>query len=193
MVRAASDVELPVSLWDMIEAVYDPMALEKIPQKETRSSAKFEIPTEFIPIKLYLVEKNRGILNGTNYELVYGKGGGELDLQDFVSDRNGSFYVAMTVNLDLGEKPLRVFYLSNAKQRKIGGEEVGAGCDTYIDLTRYFAKAMKEKGILANTTRQQHISLLAGTYFFVASVGGRLYLSQLTIKDSRYRQLHCRR
>lgn len=179
-------VELPVSLWSKLEAVPGEKAKDE------------PWPTKFIPIKVYLSEKNRGILNGQNHELIYGDGGGELDIADFAVSKNGSFFVAIEPQMvpikpEAPEPKLQVFYLSNAVKRRLGNEDVGAGCGTYHDISHFFVKAMKGEGIQVNTTTGRHVSTLAGTYFFAIPYENHLYLAHLTIKDSRFRVLQCRR
>ncbi len=185
MNSVTAGVELPVSLWAKLEAVPGAKA------------ANEPWPTKFFGIRVFLSEKNRGILGGTNHELVYGEGGGELDLADFLQTKNGSFHIAVEAMIEgrpEKPKPVRqVFYLSNAVKRHLGNEAVGAGCGTYHDITGFFDGAMKSEGIQANTTAGRHVSTLAGTYFFAIPYEHHLYLAHLTIKDSRFRVLHCRR
>ncbi len=155
------------------------------------------LPTEFAPLKVYLVEKNRGVLHGINHEIVFGPGGGELDLQDFVEDRKGSFYFAVEFMPDvpvakasLGRK---IFFMSNSVRRHNKTETIGNGCHNYYDITSSFDAAMKTDGYALNTTDLRHVSALAGTFFFVMKNEGKLEIAQLTIKDSSHRALQCRR
>lgn len=152
------------------------------------------LPTEFAPLKVYLIEKNRGILQRQNVSIEFGPGGGELDLRDLVQNKSGSFRLAVEFLADAPPEAVRkVFYLSNSVRRKRGSEVIGNGCNRYYDITSVFTKAMKSKGLLLNTTDQRHVSALAGTYFFAVKHEGKLNLAQLTIRDSGQRALHCRR
>jgi hypothetical protein len=185
MNSVTAGVELPVSLWSKLEAVPGEKAVDE------------PWPTKFFGIRVFLSEKNRGILGGVNHELIYGEGGGELDLADFLQSKNGSFYFAIEAMIE-GKpdkpKPERhVFYLSNAVKRRLGNEAVGAGCGTYHDITGFIDNVMKGEGIQVNTTAGRHVSTLAGTYFFAIPYENHLYLAHLTVKDSRFRVLHCRR
>jgi hypothetical protein len=189
MATVTAGVELPVSLWSK---------LEEVPGPPKDAAAKEEMtPTDFIGLKVYLTEKNPGILGGENHELIYGDGGGELDLADFAQPKSGSFYFAVEPVLEIKNDdksaPPKVFYLSNAVKRKLNLEYVGAGCNTYHDVTSLMLEAAKSNGILVNTTAGRHVSTLAGTYFFAIPQAGHLYLAHLTVKDSRFRSLHCRR
>lgn len=192
MSSSIEDVGLPTSLWEELQAVYEPLALDKSTSEEQGSKAKLEIPTAFFGFKVYLVEKTRGVIKGGNQEFVFGQGGGVLRLEDYLNEKRGTFYLGLVPDLEMGDKDiLHVYYLSNTKTVEIDGKIHGAGCDRYLDITDYFAKSMKKDGFILNTSGGRHISLLAGSYFMAASVKGKLYLSQLTISDSRYKPRHC--
>lgn len=188
MPSSTGDVKIPVGLWEKIEAVH--IVEGGGPSK---AAGKDEVHTEFMPVKVFLIEKNRGILGGRNHELLFGEGGGEIDLKDFAGAQKGTFYIAFEALVEGNEHPPRVFYLSNAVRRQVGRDAMGAGCKGYYEITSSFAKAMKTDGYQVNTTAARHVSALAGAYFFAISRAGKLHLAQVTIKDSRYRALHCRR
>jgi hypothetical protein len=203
MSRSSSEIELPSSLWDQIEKVYTSSLAtremkkdegeKKSEKSESQDEPHLQIPTEFTTLKVFLVEKTHGVLGDRNFELTFGEGGGDLDLQDFVSDINGTFYMGMRFGQELADSPLHVFFLSNSRQRKLSGEIYGSGCGHYFDITSFFNRSMKGSGFEVNTTNQRAVSALAGTFFLSAVISGKLYLSQLTVRDSRYRALQCRR
>lgn len=182
--RSTNDVELPQKLWDLIS--------DTDGEERTSAPVGVEALTEFVPVTVYLIEKNRGILRGGDLKLQYGPGGGELDLHDYVQEKNGSFRVAMEFMPELaGER--RIYFLSNSVVRERDRAVLGSGCDTYFDISGAFAREMKEDGFLVNTTDGRHVSALAGTYFFAMKHAGKLRLAQLTIRDSARRVLQCRR
>ena len=196
MNSVSSGVELPVSLWSLLEAVPAAEEHKSDGHGGSKNTSNEPLPTKFMAIKVYLAEKNRGILNGENVELSFHEGGGELDLADFTASKQGSFYIAIEPVFktpDDSKPKLDVFYLSNAVKRNVEHETFGAGCNTYHKISHFFEKTMKHDGILVNTTAGRHVSQLAGTYFFAIPHGGRLHLAHLTIKDSRFRSLQCRR
>lgn len=144
-------------------------------------------------LKVYLYERNKGILGGENHLLIYPAGGGELDLKDFVTDKSGSFYFSAEPKTK-NEKPnLKVYFLSNSVVRDLDENQVGSGCDTYFEISSAFAKAAAADGFLLNTTAQRHVSAAAGTYFFVIDDGNKVQLARLTVKDSRYPAVQCKR
>jgi hypothetical protein len=194
MSGAAQDVHLPTELFDEIQKVHKPLVSDKeATDQETDTKAKLEIPTEFFDFRVFLAEKTKGVLGGANYELLFGSGGGVLDLKDFVPSDRGTFFLGIKPDLPVLEKEeLHIFFLSNSQKWTFNGENFGSGCDVYMDLTSYFTSAMKQDGFVVNVEHGRHVALLAGSYFMAISIKGKLYLSQLTIKDSRYRKLQCR-
>lgn len=188
------EVNLPTRLWEEIESVYVPTIYDKSAvENEENSKAKLEIPKEFFSFHVYLKEKTPGILNNSDgYDLTVSGTGGMIDFQQFVKDKRGSFYLGMRPELQIEDSDnFKVFYLSNAKSMHFSGENVGAGCDKYMDISDYFRKKMKKEGIFLTTAEGRHVSLMAGTYFFATSLKGKLYISQLTIRDSRFKKHHC--
>lgn len=189
MTHTAIRAALPSSLWDKIK---DVLSQQGSPE-QTYGRAYLTLPSVFVPIRVYLIERNPGILKNGHTEIVFPAGGGELDLRDFVQQKSGSFYVAVEFKLSKPEIDPQVFYLSDAKIRKIAGDRVGAGCDKYFDVSKAFAAAKKGEGFLVNTSDARHISALAGRYFFAANYDGKLFLASLTIFDSSRKELQCDR
>lgn len=203
MPPAAEDIMLPVSLFDKIEEVANYKLkgfgtsgdkAEHEPEKpDSKGDTVQKATVEMAPLKVFLIEKTKGILGYETLQLDYPKGGGELDLRDYVQEKQGSFYVVIEFGVVPGENPFKIFYLSNAQKRKLSGDIVGAGCNKYFDISSYYKNSLNSMGFLVNTTNQRDVSALAGSYFFATKVGGKRYMAQLTIKDSRHRQLLCRR
>lgn len=150
-----------------------------------------KLATEFAPLKVYLVERNDGILGGRHHQIDLASGGGDIDLAEFVKPLNGSFYFVVEFIPEVENLDRKVFYLSNALIRKRKDERVGAGCNVFFDVSRAFSKALKGQGFLINTSEQRHVSALAGTYFFAAVHEQKLYIAHLKITDSRYREILC--
>lgn len=194
MVSANQEVQLPTKLWEELEAVYRPAIFDKAAVEDAgESKAKLESPKEFFSFHIYLKEKTPGVLvNRNGFDLTFPTAGGMLDFQEFVQQKRGSFYLGFRPDIELKEEDiLKVFYFSNSKSVKLGGELHGAGCNKYMDLTEYFRGKVAKEGILLNTTEGRHAVLMAGTYFFATSLKGKLFLSQLTVRDSRFKKLMC--
>lgn len=200
----AHDVQIPATLWEKIEALSSG-AGEKAAEKPKEGghegggssrgseSAAQRPPTSFDSVKVYLVERNKGILKSGDMALTFPNGGGELDLSDFVEPKRGSFHVVFEFLPEIENAQIKIFYLSQAVSRKIGSDTVGAGCGTFMDITQAAQTAAKGDGFLVNTSEQRHVSALAGTYVFASMHEGKLHLSSLIIRDSQNRALQCRR
>lgn len=187
--RSNVEAELPRSLWEKITGVLTGGATA---EASGGSNKVGSLPSVFAPISVYLIEKNHGILSKGNIEIKFASGGGILDLHDYVQSRSGSFYFVVDFLPKAEKVDRKVFFLSNGATRKLGNETLGAGCDTYFDISTSFAKAMSGDGFLVNTTAARHVSALAGTYFFAAAQEGKLYLASLTVKDSSQKRFQCR-
>ncbi len=180
---------------------------EAKPESEAGEPLVDEVSKEYVPLTVTLVEKpdNKGILQSHDHQLFFGPGGGVIDLADFVENRRGSYYLKVTFGrgkpdevkedakaLDLSKESVKVFYLSNSRRRRWNGKIIGSGCTKYFDITNFFEKSMKGSGFLLNTTDHLDVTSLSGSFFFAAQVNKTLYISELSIKDSRFHPLQCR-
>jgi hypothetical protein len=187
----AGEVEIPESLW---AKVLESQKSKEPPKGKTSEHAEKEVlpDTAMEPLKVYLIERNKGVLKGQNSALSFVAGGGQLDLSDYTANLKGSYYVAFEFMPESEKGETKVFFLSNSVLRKSGAEELGSGCNTYFDLTNRFASAMKNDGFLVNTSDQRDVSALAGTYVFAQSSGNKIHMATLIIKDDNHRALQCR-
>lgn len=149
-------------------------------------------PLEPVELKIWLIEKTPGVLGGTNYELSFPVGGGKLDLKNFVSDKvNGTFFFKAVFEAEMEPSDLKVFFVSKALKRKVAGMELGAGCRKYMDISDYWKKISVTEGLMLNTLHLRHLSVAGGTLYFVWPYQGKLRISHLEIKDSRYPKVFC--
>ena len=200
-----SEAAIPTDLWDLIESIYTrEHALEEAKDRKKsehgnalfsieKKRSKVEASLRRFGIKVYLSENQYGILGGQDYQLEYGPGGGDLDLKDYVKEDIGSFTVKIGLDVAFEEaKEAYVFYWGNGKRREVDGDVYGSQCERVFDLTGYFKGHVFTDGIVVTTHKKKYVTLLAGTYVFVVKQEGYLYISQLTVRDSRYAVLHCR-
>jgi hypothetical protein len=153
------------------------------------------IPREFLDVTVYFRSSGTGVLvDHTKFELP--RGGGEIDLKDYVKGSKGSFY--MKVAAQRSSEPehkvedLRVYFLSDSKERKIQGEKYGSGCKTFMDVTHFINKENNKEGLQLNAAGQRYLSVIAGTFYFVEFDESRkLYIAAVRISDSRYPELLC--
>lgn len=153
------------------------------------------IPRDFLDVEIFLQESAKGILS-SNLQFIMPRGGGELDLKNYVVGSKGSFFLKFKAKRSSEENKeaaaLRVYFLSQAKKRKIGSESYGADCNKYMDITDYVHKLNSEQGIQLNATDQRYLSVIGGTFYFVDFHPERkIYLSAVSVRDSRYPELMC--
>jgi hypothetical protein len=207
------DLTVPSGLWKAMESSYLPLVMDaegkaikddSAKEESTKTGTKKKAPSEFedllkkkppldpIAITVYLIEKTPDVLGGQNYELNYPPGGGLLDYRVFVPEsKDGTFFIKIKYGSEMDAKETRIYYLSNAKIREVDGKPLGNGCDRYFDITHYWKKSMDGEGLMLNTKNFRHISVTAGTLFFVAPYRGKLRISHLSLKDTRHRDLLC--
>jgi len=206
------DLTVPSGLWKAMESSYLPLVMDaegkaikdesekesskaetkKKPSGEFEDLLKKKPPLDPIGITVYLIEKTPDVLGGQNFELNYTSGGGLLDYRVFVPEsKDGTFFIKVKYNAEMDPKETRVYYLSDAKIREVEGKPMGNGCARYFDITRYWKKSMDGEGLMLNTKNHRHISVTAGTLFFVAPYRGKLRISHLSLKDTRHRDLLC--
>lgn len=202
MKQFQQDVRIPKPLWHEFEKIYRPLALDaeaadvvtdENADKKIVSLLKRRPPTDPLPFNVYLVEKTPGVLGGENFELKYPPGGGYLDYRNFLDpDLDGTFFLKVVYGKEMNPDETKVFYLSNAKERKVPGKALGNGCKRYFDISKYWKEVMDGNGLMLNSVDGRHVSLTAGTIFFVAPHEGKLRTAHLVLKDTSNRQLMCR-
>lgn len=202
---AVGEVRLPEAMWKLLidperplknflgksteEAKLSPEDKEK---EKASAVVKSIVETDLKPLAVYLIEQSHGVLGGRNHKIQFGPGGGEIDLRDFVQEDRGAFRVIFDFAPELDPKiAKRVWYLSNARKRRLGNDTVGAGCATYMDISSVVNKSLKDEGLLVAIGDGRHVSALAGTFFFSTKNGSRTEVSRVTIYDSSKRALHC--
>jgi hypothetical protein len=119
-------------------------------------------------------------------------GGGTIDLGDYVKGDKGGFWVKMAIGKPIeGMTGLRVFYVSEARRRSVRGEDVGAGCGKLAEMTTWFNGAHHKRDLDVYMADQRFVSVLAGTWLFVALAKSEMLLGSITFTDSRYPHLLC--
>lgn len=191
--REFEELKIPSPLWDLIESVYHREGKSVQGQVLDADAGGASIAINFYPIKVHLREKTSGVLRAPKMRFEFPDGGGLLDLADYVSgERRGTWYLRVEP-MGLGDSisDLRVFYLSSGKARLLEGQKFGSGCTSYMEITSYYRDYLGNAGVRVNTSEGRYLSLLAGSYFFVALKDEALYISQLTVTDERFPALLC--
>lgn len=199
------EVRLPEAMWKQLIDPERPLknflgketeatklsAAEK--EKEKASAVvKSIVETDLKPLAVYLIEQSHGVLGGRNHKIQFGPGGGEIDLRDFIQEDRGAFRIVFEFAPELDPKAVkRVWYLSNARKRRLGADTVGAGCASYMDISSVVNRSLNDDGLLVAIGDGRHVSALAGTFFFSTKNGTRTEVSRVTVYDSSKRALHC--
>jgi hypothetical protein len=193
--REFDNLQIPTSLWDAILSSYQKTERSVQGQDLDVDNGSTNIAINFYPMHLHLAEKTPGVLRTPHMRFEFPEGGGIVDLANEVQNNvRGTWYLKVEP-IGLGEevKQVKVFYLSNGRTRTIEGRTFGAGCATFMEITSFFHRQLSGDGVRVNSRDGSYISLLAGSYFFVVTKDDSLYLSQLTITDSRYPEWECPR
>ncbi|CAN5450277.1 hypothetical protein BH10BDE1_BH10BDE1_07020 [soil metagenome] len=201
LASTVGEIKIPSELWERVIAPDRPLkellTLSSVPTPNqgggASAIAKATVETDLKPLTVYMIEETHGVLGGRNQKIVFGPGGGDIDLRDFVVEKHGAFRIAFEFGEDADPKaPKRVWYLSNALHRRIGPDWVGAGCDTFMDVSSFVKSEVAKDGLLFAVAGDRHVSALAGTFLFSLKRGTRVEVSRVTFSDSSRRKLECR-
>jgi hypothetical protein len=145
----------------------------------------------FSEVVVLFSQKNDGVLKDSAYKIQLPRGGGEIDLADYVGEQPGTFFVGFEFPEfeDVAEK--KVLFISHARKRRVDDQVLGGGCNTFFDISKAFNKEMLADGVKVNTTRDRHTTLLGGTFLVSAQKNGSIYTTQVTFTDSKHKQLLC--
>jgi hypothetical protein len=145
----------------------------------------------FVPVSVSLIEKNPGILKEPKIKVLFPRGGGAVDLSQFVSGKQGSYYIKFRFEPSAPVDTVKIYYVSQARKRKLDGEIHGAGCKTYMDITKGLARLSQKDGVLVNTTRFRDLSVLGGHFVFARVLNKEIHLSQISFGDSTHPEYFC--
>ena len=139
----------------------------------------------YSPLVVLLTEKTSQTLKSHALRFQFPKGGGRIDFSDVVKGQ-GSFYLSFPAEQfqDLPEIE-HLFYVSQAPRKQLEGEEFGLGCGKWVDLKNKFSNLQKADFLNLNTTQLRHLFVTAGHYIFVFRKLNQIYLTQLTLVDSK--------
>lgn len=173
------DANIPKQLWEKIEEL--DVAEKSSKQKSYKLSS----------IKLIFQEKNSDVLKKPHTIFSLTRGGNVFDLQDLVGTTKGTFFLQFDLPEELQDPNTKIYFISNSKKRRIGDEIIGSGCGKYFDLTKNFNTYFVKKTFPVNTTKDRHVSTLAGTFLFVLKKDDQILLAQITFTDSKMSHLLC--
>jgi hypothetical protein len=172
----AKDIKIPLKMWEMLSD-----------KKEVDHNDVYS----FSEVKVILKEKNADIIKKGAIKIEYPRGGGELNLANYVTGKQGTFFVDFDFPEFEEATYKKIIFISNSRKRKIDDHIYGSGCHELIDISNRFFKESKNGGIKVNTTRNRHVSVLAGSFILIAKKNKQNYLSQVTFTDTEHKNLLC--
>jgi hypothetical protein len=185
--RASSrDVRLPKSLVARIERDYrEFLKSQKVLETE-------RIKRTLLDVTVDLVQEHKASLY-EDVRISTPLGGGVIDLAEHVTAVRGGFKVRLTPTVGKGEPltGIRVFYISDARVRKLAGEDFGAGCGQFMEITGYFNKSMTDGGFDVYTADQRYVSVLNGTFVITKFDTDSIRAGSVKFTDSRYPEMSC--
>ncbi|MEQ1723296.1 MAG: hypothetical protein ABL930_08965 [Pseudobdellovibrio sp.] len=145
----------------------------------------------FTPLQVQFTELNENVLRKPALKYSFPKGGGRIDLKDVVIG-DGSFYMSFPKEqFDDNHEIMHMYYISNSPVKAIEGENFGLGCGKMLDLKKSFKKLQVNDFLKLNTNELRYLHVLAGRYVFVFRQSSQVYISQVTVSDSRYAKELC--
>lgn len=172
------DFQVPSQLWDQIQH---------------KSAPDQEDTIIFLPISVNLKEKNPGILKSNELSIEFPRGGGLVDLSQWVTQENGTFFLKFDLSEFKSFEKVEAYFYSRARKRKVDDEVLGMGCNKFSRLSPPFLKLITTEGLAVNTTRNRHLTVIGGRWIFVArDLSNKIYISQVTIADSNEKDMFCK-
>ncbi|OYZ23972.1 MAG: hypothetical protein B7Y39_02835 [Bdellovibrio sp. 28-41-41] len=184
------DFKMPGKLWDIV--MTSGAAPAEAGGHGGGKDEKSDTLIVWLPVEVSFTAKVSGILTHDAIQYNLPRGGGTLDLSKITSGDKGTFYLKFNLVEFNNPSAMKVYFVSNAKKRRIDGDVYGAGCNVFFDVTSSFQKSNSGEGIRFNITNNRHISALSGHFIFVQSEKDKVYLSQVEFNDSKNRDYLCK-
>lgn len=183
------DIKIPRALTKKIEEEYREFL------KKNEVAQKDNIQRGLLSMSVELWQRHPVALH-ENTRVVTPVGGGVVDFSELVTPLRGAFSLKILAHKDdQTEAPagLRVFFVSKGKRRRLDGEEYGAGCGKFMEITKYFNKksGAKSHGFDLYTAGQRYLSVVGGTFVVFAFEKEALSVGTLSFYDSRYPEVLC--
>jgi hypothetical protein len=184
--QSSRDVKVPRRLVTLLEKEYrEYLTHNQLPAQES-------LKRKLLDVSVELRQKRPAALH-EEVRINTPIGGGVIDLADFVTPLRGAFQMQIKPSVDHegAVEGLRVFYVSQAKERSVGGEDFGAGCGKFMEVTSYFTKKMAGAGFELYTAEQRYVSVVGGIFVLAAFAKDALQVGSVSFMDSRFPELTC--
>lgn len=175
--KLSEDIMISSKAWEMLEF-----------KDRTVPSGLTPVMSE---ISVILTEKNKGVLKSRKLRVVLPRGGGEVDLAEYIGAVPGTYFVNFEYPPFKDSKERRVLFQSSLPTATLDRKSYGAGCGTLSDISSKMLVLMQDDGIKVNTTGDRDLYVIGGTFLFASQVGSEILVSQVTFKDSQRKQLFC--
>lgn len=187
-----NEAALVINNNDIAQEIQIPQKILKEIEADLLAESKLLTPVYiFIPIQVTLTEGSDLVLKSSPITFNFPKGGGLIDLKDVVTGQ-GSFYLNFPKEqFETLPELMHLYYISQAPVKKIDSEKFGLGCGKWIDIKNKFSQLQKPDFLKVNSTDQRYLHVLAGHYLFVFRNNNQIYLTQLSITDTRYSDKLC--
>lgn len=190
--KSAKEFKIPTELWDLILNEPKEASAEAAKKDEGKESKKEEAPIlVWLPVKVQLSAVSEDILKTKNIEFDFSMGGGDIDFSKIVVGDKGSFYTKFLLEEFKDPAKVKVYFYSTAKKRKIDDDVYGSGCNVYFEITKKFFSENGKLGIKTNVTDNRHISIFGGHFIFASKNEGKIYLTQVSFRDSTKSDYFC--
>ena len=148
---------------------------------------------EFAGVEMFLSERSGRPLGGKNYKFEFAKGGGNLDLAQYIKEEKGDFWMSLEVPGSLIHKDMKVFFISGGKTQKLGVDSYGLGCGKIAEITDFYKKNLSSQGVVITNKHGVHVSQVVGSYIIMyETLEGLWRVAQVTLTDSSQKSLLCR-
>lgn len=165
----------------------------RVPNLIGEEIEKLAATVSYAPVEVRLLEETPGALRHRNLQMVFAKGGGNLDLADYVDNSVASDFVFALAVPDFAHSvKAKLLFISNARPRQLGGVRYGADCDNILELSSYYRQTLSQSGLRVTTRRDLYVNLIVGSYVVFYETEGAWHLTQLTVFDSRREDMQCR-
>lgn len=182
---------IPSLVWDLVE---NKSTHATAAEGEHAASQKSSVNLKavlFDTVSVLLYEKTPGTLVSPSIEITLPKGGGVIDLAQYVKSKPGSFLLSFRLNYGETSDSLKVQYVSRARKRRLNNKIYGLGCQSVADLKSYYLKTIEPEGLLLDTTRSLYLSVILGDFIFSYDKDLNTMLTRVSFTDSRQPQLAC--
>ena len=145
-----------------------------------------------VDLKVSLASLSEGVLVG-EADFRAGRGGGYLDLAEWVTGVRGDFFLSVKAELEkhLDANLLKVYFISRSPSIDIDGENWGMGCGKYAEITDYYKRTLSSEGVRLNSTRNRYLYAVSGSFVFVTFGKEELYLTSFSVTDTRFQDKLC--